>query len=257
MGCGFSTRDDLACWFGNCAAFIYFLCNFPQLYLNFKKRSTKGFSNTFVVMKVFALSFLVANSAVEDLPFPIQLSGFLLLFTSVISAIQISVYNHYFKFLLWLTLPFIITFISYTWPSTINYTKWINPIFSLVSYIPLLYTCISARTTYGISVFAQHLNFIGSLFGLLMCQISSFCGFVNWVFYSIGIVQASLVYSVAFYFGEMRLFDSSEDNDDENEALVDNIQPSNMLKLDDISQDILEINVEDSEKKNNEEESKE
>ena len=136
MGCGFSTRDDLACWFGNLSAFIYFLCNFPQLYLNFKRRSTKGFSNTFVIMKIFGLSFLVANSAVEELPFPIQLAGILLLFTSVISTIQIAVYNRYYSFLLWLSLPFIVLIISYSCPNTIEYSKWINPAISLISYIP-------------------------------------------------------------------------------------------------------------------------
>lgn len=212
----FSTRDDFACLFGNLAAFIYFLCNFPQLYLNFKRRSTKGFSNTFVIMRVFSLSFLVANSAVEGLPFPIQLSGILLLFTSIVSTIQIAIYNRYLLFLFWLTLPFYIMFISYNWPHTIEYTKWINPIISLLSYIPLLYTCISAQTTFGISVFAQHLNFIGSVFGLLMCKISNFCGLVNWIFYLIGIIQASLVYCVAIYYGEMRIFDSSKEATKEN-----------------------------------------
>lgn len=252
MGCGFSTRDDLACWFGNLSAFIYFLCNFPQLYLNFKRRSTKGFSNTFVIMKIFGLSFLVANSAVEELPFPIQLAGILLLFTSVISTIQIAVYNRYYSFLLWLSLPFIVLIISYSCPNTIEYSKWINPAISLISYIPLLSTCISERTTYGISVFAQHLNFIGSIFGLLMCQISSFCGFVNWVFYFIGIVQASLVYFVALYFGEMRLFDSANNDAGPNADMLNLMhsvseQTNSISQIDNSNQDIIDINVEESE----------
>lgn len=219
MGCIYSTSDDIAALFGNLAALIYFLCNFPQLYLNFKRHSTKGFSNTFVILRVFSLSFLVANSAVEQLPFPIQLSGILLLFTSIISTIQVAIYNRYLVFLLWLTLPFYIMFISYTWPDTIEYTKWIHPVISLISYIPLICTCISAQTTNGISVFAQHLNFIGSVFGLLMCKISNFCQIVNWIFYFIGIIQASLVYCVAIYFGEMRLFDSSKENSDEENSI--------------------------------------
>lgn len=207
--------EDFASLLGNLAAITYFLCNIPQIYLNFKRRSTKGFSNTFVIMRVFSLSFLVSNSAVEKHPFPIQLSGILLLFTSIVSAIQIAIYNRYFVFLLWLTVPIYVMFISYSWPTTIEYTKWINPTISLVSYIPLLYTCIISQTTNGISIFAQHLNFIGSLFGLLMCQISDYCLLVNWVFYFIGIVQASLVYCVALYFGEMRFFDTTKEKIDE------------------------------------------
>lgn len=209
------TRDDIASLFGHLAAIFYFLCNIPQLYLNFKRHSTKGFSNTFVIMRLFSLSFLVSNSSVEKHPFPIQISGILLLITSIVSAIQISIYNRYFIFLMWLTLPIYIMFISYSWPTTIEYTKWINPVFSLVSYLPLICTCIKARTTAGISVFAQHLNFIGSLFGLLMCNISEFCLNVNWMFYFIGIFQASLVYAVAICFGEMRFFDSQKEKVDE------------------------------------------
>lgn len=206
--CGHSTVADFACWLGNAAALVYFSCNFPQLYINFRRRSTVGFSSTFVVMKLFSISFQVANAAVKNSPFPIQLSGILLLLTSDIYVLQVSFYNHNKPFLLWFLMSFAVFFISYTWPSTITLTQWILPSFSLISYIPFLYTCYTAGTTLGISVFAQHLNFLGSILGLLMCLLAHTCTFVNWCFYLIGVIQASMVYIVAIHFHEMRFFDS-------------------------------------------------
>ena len=141
VGCGFSTIKDVACWLGNFSAVVLFMCNIPQLWLNFRRRSTRGFSSTFVIIKLVSYSFQLANSSISKSSFPILFTGFLLLLTDLLYIIQIAFYNKNKKFMLWFLLMFLIFFVAYEWPQTAMYTQWIMPFISLLSYIPLLYTC--------------------------------------------------------------------------------------------------------------------
>ncbi|OHS99149.1 PQ loop repeat family protein [Tritrichomonas foetus] len=229
-GCGFSTIYDLSCWLGNLSALTYFLLNFPQLYMNFRRRSTRGFSSLFVLLRLFSISFHLANNTVLRAQFPVLLSGFLLLLTTILYVLQIAFYCENNRlFLLWLIMPFVIFYISFSFPHTIVFTQWIMPSVSLISYIPLVAACFQSGTTYGISVFSQHLNLLGSIFGILMCLVGQMCSNSGLSFYLIGVSQALIVYTAAAYFGEMRFFDPISDVPNKKEG-EENISLENVFR---------------------------
>ena len=59
----------------------------------------------------------------------------------------------------------------------------------------------------GVSLFGQHLNFLGGILGLYMCSITTSCNDIGWLFYVISVGQSLTVFTLSIYYNEFRIFD--------------------------------------------------
>lgn len=107
--------------------------------------------------------------------------------------------SHY---LLWIFFPLLPLSMAILWPSTIVYTNSIKPIGQIMSHIPQIIECVRLRTTLGISMSSQHLNFIGGACGLLMCFIIPPIYITTYIIYFNSVFQAVSIYGIAAYYRE-------------------------------------------------------
>lgn len=105
-------------------------------------------------------------------------------------------------YLFWLLFPLIPIFMAILWPQSIPFTNNIKPISQIASHIPQLKECLRLRTTLGISILTQHLNFIGGVLGIWMCIIIPPVHLTTYIIYSNSIFQALSIYVLVFYFGD-------------------------------------------------------
>ena len=202
--------DPFANFCGTAAAVSFFLVQIPQIYLNFMRKSTVGFSWEAIIIRTFGISFHVVNGIVAAMNFPLLLTGFLLLTEMFVILAQFALYREDRRFYIAFLIPIVPVMMSLIWPVTMEYTNYINPITQIACYIPFLYECVRVGTTHGISLTGQHLNFLGAIFGLLMCAITCRCDKIGWLFYFISLGQASAVYILAIMYEEFRFIDQPD-----------------------------------------------
>ena len=95
------------------------------------------------------------------------------------------------RYLLWLLFPLLPLVLGIYFPSTIPFTSYIKPstaslfllsrcpmtvyllfpVTQITSHLPQLAECVRLKTTSGVSLSSQHLNFIGGVLGIYMCFI--------------------------------------------------------------------------------------
>ncbi|EAX97884.1 PQ loop repeat family protein [Trichomonas vaginalis G3] len=200
--------EKFGCFCGTLSAFIYFVVQFPQIYKNYKRKATIGFSHYYVVIRLFGISFFVVNSIIKKVTWVFILAGFLLFFSYSILLIQ----HAYYEFKHWDYLYFLMIIIplvlSICFPSTINITDFVSPICQVVCYIPYIIECLQKETTSGISMLSLHFNFLGAIFGILMCTISIQCDSAGWLLHIISICQSCAIYLIAIDYDEFELFDT-------------------------------------------------
>ena len=226
MNCGFNTYEDIGCWFGNFGALIFFFVHFPQLLFNYQRKSTEGFSSTSVFIRNFGLSFHVTNSLIEKLHKPYILTGIILLFLLQIYFIQFTIYRKNKKYLFGLLIPIIPFIINFLFPEIISITNWLNPISQIICYIPYIFSCLKVASTNGISLLGQHINFLGGIFGFLMCSINCNCSQMTWLFYCISLIQSLSIFLLSLSYNEYRLFDKK---------IIKSNNNNNVIKLNSIT----------------------
>jgi len=209
--CGFSSFRDLGCWSGVFGAGFFFFVHFPQIIYNFKRKSTEGFSSLAVLLRIVGLSFHVFNSLVQNLEFQYVLTGILLLIENFVYVLQFIVYRKKKSYLFAIFLVFPALFLAVFYPETVESTNWINSFTQIVGYIPYLALCIIHGTTKGISMFGQHLNYCGSVCGIIMCSISCNCSSTTWSFYVISLFQSLSVFLLGLMYEEYRFLDKEAD----------------------------------------------
>jgi uncharacterized protein with PQ loop repeat len=204
----FSGFESFGCWMGNFSALVYFIAQVPQIILNFRRKTTKGLSPNFVVIRLFGLSFFTVNAIIQSSAASLIALGALLTFAYIILLVQYCYYEYnpcYYGFLTFIIIPI---FVSLVFPSTIPVTNYINSISQVACYIPFISECIHLETTKGISLFGQHIKFLGSVMGLFMCATTCGCDTPGWLMHIISMGQACITYIVAIHYNEMRFFDS-------------------------------------------------
>lgn len=206
----FSGFESFGCWMGNFSAIAYFCVQIPQIFLNYKRKTTKGFSPFFVIIRLFGLSFLAVNGIIEHTNVSLIASGILLVIAYDILLVQFCYFEFHPGYYAFLAAPLLPTFMSLVFPSTIVVTDYINAISQVACYIPFVTECIRMETTKGISLFGQHLNFLGSILGLFMCSTTCNCDTPGWLMHIISMLQSCIIYFVALHYNEMRLFDSTQ-----------------------------------------------
>jgi uncharacterized protein with PQ loop repeat len=181
--CGFDYPSGVACWLGNVASFAFFIVYVPQFVLNFRRKSCKGFSLHSTVIKLVGSSFLFVNSLFNDSAFPVFLYGFLNTFQHIAFLLQFWLYGGSLL-PLWLCLiPFVPLLICMGEPRLIPFTDLVKPFCQIASHIPQLRQCLKLRSTSGVSMLGQHLNFIGCVLGCLMCVLMNEQSVKTWVIY--------------------------------------------------------------------------
>ena len=208
--CGFDYPLGFACWLGNLATFCFFIVYIPQFVLNLKRKSVAGFSLQSTVIKFIGSSFLCFNSLFNGSGFPVFLYGFLNTLQHGLFLFQFWKYssNKYAIFFVGIAaIPYLL---AKFFPQTIQYTDLVKPICQILSHIPQIVQCIKLHTTTGCSMMGQHLNLIGSILGIFMCYLENEESIKTWIIYFNSGFQAISLYLVAFWYHEMRCFDSAK-----------------------------------------------
>ena len=179
--CGASSYDDLACWAGNIAAISFFVVQVPQILLNYRRKDTTGFSSLAVVIRVFGGCFMIAISFVTHASFPLLFSAVLNLLENLVFTVQFAMYQSNKLYYLIFAIPVPVILLTALVPSSIKFTKWINPATQVVCYVPYIWVMVQNGTTRGVSLLGQHLNMIGGVLGMLMCSLSCKCDVIGWL----------------------------------------------------------------------------
>jgi len=201
---------ETAKFLGLIATICFSLQYLPQTYLNWKRKSVVGFSAPAIVLKLFGGCFLFINAWVTGEAYPVVLYG-------LCNTVQHSYFMFQFfwykketnstKYLLFLAFPLIPIFLWLTIPSSIVYTNSFKPISQVISHFPQLVLCYQKKTTSGVSMHSQHLNFTGGLAGLIMCFVLTPKANTTYLLYFNSIFQAlSLYYFAAIYDGVAAIF---------------------------------------------------
>ena len=199
--------ESFGCWMGNISALIYFFVQLPQIYKNWQRKSTAGFSPYFLIIRFIGLSFFVVNGTIEKSPMSLLVSGYLILLTFSLLIVQHAYYNFSFQFYFVLLFPLFPALLSSFVKSSIEFTNYINPISQILCYIPFVYECLKSETTKGISLLSQHINFLGSILGIMMCTITCQCSTVGWTFHIVSMFQSIIIYLLAIDYDEFQLID--------------------------------------------------
>jgi uncharacterized protein with PQ loop repeat len=206
--CGFDYPFGVACWLGNIASFAFFIVYVPNFILNFRRKSCKGFSLQSTAIKLLGSSFLFVNSIFNESPFPVFLYGFLNTGQHIAFLIQFWLYGGSTFPLSLSLLPLFPFLICIQVPNLVPLTDLVKPVCQIASHIPQLRQCLKLRSTAGVSLLGQHLNFAGCVFGCGMCALLNEQSVKTWLIYINSGVQAVTLYAVAVWYREMRLCDS-------------------------------------------------
>ena len=206
--CGFDYPLGVACWLGSIASFCFFIVYVPQFCLNMKRKSVAGFSLHSTIIKYIGSAFLCFNSLFNGAGFPVFLYGLLNTFQHGLFLVQFWMYSSNKYSILFIFIAAIPYLLATYFPYTIQYTDYVKPLCQVLSHIPQVIQCIKLHTTTGCSLMGQHLNLIGSIFGLIMCYLEDEKSIKTWIIYFNSGFQAISLYLIAFWYHEMRFFDN-------------------------------------------------
>ena len=206
--CGLDYPYGVACWLGNLASLCFFTVYVPQFVLNYRRKSVKGFALSAIAWKLTGSSFLCVNSLFNGAAFPVFLYGLLNSMQHYGFIFQFWIYSGEAKCLFLLLIPVIPLVTCVFFPSLITYTDLVKPICQITSHLPQLSQCVQLKSTLGVSMFGQHLNFLGCVLGLIMCHLSGREPLMTWLLYYNSGFQALSLYFLAIWYHEMRFCDS-------------------------------------------------
>ncbi|EFA78566.1 transmembrane protein [Heterostelium album PN500] len=158
----------------------------PQMYLNYNRRSVQGFSLHSIVIKLIGAAFLLVNSS---------LTG-----------------DSVNRTLPWIAFPVVPYLIGYLYPSTMckyqgitDITNSVKPITQLLSHLPQMIVCINSKTTIGVSLPSQYLNFVGGVAGVIMCVGIPPKSTLTYFIYINSVWQAISIFIMYFYYDYRKL----------------------------------------------------
>ncbi|EAY03318.1 hypothetical protein TVAG_173630 [Trichomonas vaginalis G3] len=176
------------------------------------RESVEGFSLSSITLKLIGSAFLCINSLYNGSGFPLFLYGFLNTIEHCLFLFQFFRYGKvlYAPLLsLIVVIPYLICIFS---PKLIPITDLVKPVTQFISHIPQLISCITRKTTLNVSIYSQHLHFIGSFLGCIMLILEENYNITNWILYGNTFIQAFSIYFLAAWYGELRLKESNAEN---------------------------------------------
>eukprot|EP01027_Heterolobosea_sp_BB2_P016789 GEZU01023853.1.p1 GENE.GEZU01023853.1~~GEZU01023853.1.p1 ORF type:complete len:263 (-),score=37.60 GEZU01023853.1:253-1041(-) len=196
-------HKTLAYFCGYTATLAFTLQYLPQIYLNQKRKSVKGFSTSGIIIKLVGAAFLFTNTIFTSESFPLVLYGLFNVAQHIIFILQFVYFTQNVRWLGWLLFPLVPFTLGATYPQTMAYTNLIKPLTQVLSHAPQLRLCMTHRSTHGVSFLSQHLNLIGGLAGLIMCFIVQPKSHITYMVYAFSCLQALSLYALALYYKEL------------------------------------------------------
>eukprot|EP01114_Cavostelium_apophysatum_P015047 TRINITY_DN4027_c0_g1_i3.p1 TRINITY_DN4027_c0_g1~~TRINITY_DN4027_c0_g1_i3.p1 ORF type:complete len:247 (-),score=42.78 TRINITY_DN4027_c0_g1_i3:227-967(-) len=218
----FLVSSEFAKLLGFLSTICFTLQYLPQIFLNFSRKSVKGFSAIGIIIKHVGASFLFVNSLWSGEVLAVVLYGLFNVVQHSMFMFQFAYYPHLEdgpnneevkivrtpsqekafkeKYLLWLMFPAVPAVLAAIAPSTMKLTNSVKPITQVLSHLPQLRVCYELKTTNGVSLTSQHLNMIGGICGLYMCWIVPPVSWSTYIIYFNSILQAGSLYAMAFYY---------------------------------------------------------
>jgi len=210
--------EELATAAGLLASLCFTAQYLPQAWLNFSKKSVKGFSSLGIILKHVGASFLLVNAILIHENLPVVVYGGVNVLQHSVFLIQFDLYGQLgARVLLWLLFPLVPVVLFTVLPFSVHYTNTIKPITQILSHLPQLEECYRQSSTSGVSKLSQHLNFTGGLLGLYMCWILPPVSPMTYLIYFNSVLQALSLYAFVVYF-DMGLFRRSPDPPAKSEA---------------------------------------
>ncbi|KAH7831823.1 putative PQ loop repeat family protein [Monocercomonoides exilis] len=169
------TRDLIAKYCGYTSTGLGVVQYLPQIYLNFKNKSTTGVSFSSMIIKFIGFSFQFVNGYLANDPTFIIAYAFFMLLESMILFYQFAMYRKDKKYAYFglFAMPGVPYVLSILYPQAIPYFPIVKPLVQIFSHIPQLQLCIKQQSVKGISLTGQKLNFLNGLFGLMSLSLSS------------------------------------------------------------------------------------
>jgi hypothetical protein len=199
LGSGYVLAANLL---GIATSVMFMVMYVPQFMLNRRRRSTEGFSSTGIVIKLVGASFLAVNAWVTGEAIAVVLYGALGVLQHDAFMVQFYSYErrHNLQYLLWILSPVVPYFLAQWLPVTMLLTNYIKPVSQIASHIPQLLECRRLRTAAGVSLWSQHLNFLGGLGGMYMCWAIPPRSPMPWLLYIFSVLQAVTLYMAWLYY---------------------------------------------------------
>ncbi len=147
-------------------------------------------------------SFLAVNAFVSGEAYPVVAYGALNILQHDLFMWQFFLYEKRsnMQYLMWMLFPAVPYYLWQWFPESIPVTSFFKPVSQVLSHIPQLLECRRFRTTAGVSLVSQHLNFVGGVMGLYMCWAIPPRGITPWFLYINSIGQAATLYAAWFYY---------------------------------------------------------
>lgn len=208
-----SVPSDLALFIAMSMGAVSSLCAtlqyLPQLHLNYTRRSTAGFSGKSIAIKMVGSAFHFANTFLLREAWPTVLYGFSNVLTHCLFMYQFATYGQspVHAYLYFCLVPFVPLFLGVLAPGTLSFTNIIKPVAQIVSHVPQILLSIEKRSTQGVSLNSQWLNFISGITGLYMCSVIPPVSRTTYLIYLNSLLQAISLFLVAWYYdGPQRIF---------------------------------------------------
>eukprot|EP00760_Papus_ankaliazontas_P012536 PhM_4_TR15350/c0_g1_i1/m.42809 len=191
--------------FGYLATFLFFVQYIPQISLNLRRKTVRGFSTLSIVIKMFGASFFMANYLLIMERWPTTLYSIICTGQYTVLILQAAYFDKHFFALSVLIAPFASFLISSSFPATMQYTTVLKPITQVLSHIPLLHLCYKERSVRGVSMPSMHLNACGGISGMIMCCLVATKSRWTFAVYLNSFLQAVTVYVAWWLFGDREL----------------------------------------------------
>ncbi|OHT13221.1 PQ loop repeat family protein [Tritrichomonas foetus] len=219
--CRFRNYQDAACWCGIISNTIGIFLYIPQIYLNYCRKCTVGFSHLTVFIRFLGLSFFFPSTLILKMQYPIVINAISNLAINYVFLYQFIKYDKSFWIYFLFIFPIVCFFLAIIFPEMCKYTQWINTATQIIGFFPYMYEIIKIRSTKGISLLYHHLNFFASMFGILMCVIGISQRVSEWMVPVGPLFWTLCVFTLTIYYDEMRFIDSSQKQLNEMEVLLE------------------------------------
>ncbi|KYQ88786.1 transmembrane protein [Tieghemostelium lacteum] len=172
----------------------------PQMKLNYQRKSTQGFSSSGIIIKLIGASFLLVNSWLTGETLPIFFYGLINVVQHSTFMYQFSIYDKNTKYLLWILFPFLPLLMGRLYPKSMYTTNSIKPITQVLSHLPQLIVSYKSKSTQGVSLQSQYLNFFGGVVGVLMLIGIPPVSIMTYFIYINSIAQSVSIFLMYFYY---------------------------------------------------------
>ncbi|KAL9642831.1 hypothetical protein ABK040_009906 [Willaertia magna] len=227
-----SIQTTLATFAGYLATLFFTVQYIPQAWLNYKRRSVKGFSSIGIIIKLIGSSYLGVNSFLMGEALSVVLYGAFNILQHLIFIFQFTLFTNQRMYLLCILIPIIPLFCGHYYPESIQYSNLIKPLSQITSHIPQLIVTWQAQSTEGVSLASQHLNLFGGIAGIYMYSIFTPKSFFTRLVYWNSMLQAISLYVLAVYFdGWSRLYYSFFSFIDKPSTITNNDESNKKLQL--------------------------